>query len=237
MRPASYQRRLQNVARKFMALDKAVEALARVVAVKGDDAIEIQLAKLALQNLNLNLFGAFPKLAIQIQPAPRPTRAFHIPPGIDHRIDEKLVTPGALRFGMQTFKKFNGREHAALFIAVNSRKQTDTEITSLLPGTREKIPGKAMRNAEGIAVSQMRREKMVRPARQLVQRTQQRPERSALFYGWTARCGHGIGILFRLVNLVEVSAVRKVRLCAASHPPKTSSMSVPDSSRPHPVHP
>ena len=120
--PGLHQRRLQNVARKFVALDKAVEALACVVAVKGNDAVEIQLAKLTFQDLDLSFRRALPKLAIQIQPAPSPTRTFHVAPGIDHRIDEKLVTAGALRLGMQTFKKFDGREHAALFIAVNSRK-------------------------------------------------------------------------------------------------------------------
>jgi hypothetical protein len=123
-------------------------------------AIEIQFAELTLQKLNFNLFG-LPKLAIQIQPTPSPTRAFHIPPGIDHRIDKKLVTPGALRFGMQAFKKFDGSEHAALFIAVNAGKQTDTEVTSLFPRAGKKIPGKAVRNAKGIVVSQMRREEMV----------------------------------------------------------------------------
>ena len=47
--PGLYQRRLQNVARKLVTLDESVEALAGVVAVKGDDAVEIELAKLALQ--------------------------------------------------------------------------------------------------------------------------------------------------------------------------------------------
>ena len=208
--PGLLQRRLQNVACEFMALDKAMQALACVVAVKGNDAIEIQLAELTLQKLNFNLFGAFPKLAIQIQPTPSPTRAFHIAPGIDHRINKKFVTPGALRLGMQAFKKFGRSEHAALFIAVNAGKQTDTEVTSLFPGTGEKIPGKAVRNAKGIVVSQMRREEMVRPARQLVERTQERPKRSEFFTDRWRAVDTRIGILFRLINLVEVSAVRKM---------------------------
>ena len=65
-----------------MSLHKSVKALAGVVAMKGDDTVEIQLAKLALQNLNLNLLGALPKLAIEIQPAPRPTRTLDVPQGL-----------------------------------------------------------------------------------------------------------------------------------------------------------
>jgi hypothetical protein len=77
---------------------------------------------------------------------------------------------------MLPFKKFDGSEHAAHFIAMNAGKQTDTEVTSFFPGTGEKIPRKAVRNAKGIVVSQVRREEMVRPARQFVERTQERPQ-------------------------------------------------------------
>ena len=87
--PGLYQRRLQNVARKFVTLDESVEALAGVVAVKGDDAVEIELAELSLHDLDLRFRRAAPKLAIQVQPAAGPPGTFHIAPGIDHRVDEK----------------------------------------------------------------------------------------------------------------------------------------------------
>jgi hypothetical protein len=45
---------------------------------------------------------------------------------------------------MQAFQKFDTREHAALFIAMNSRKHANAKIASLFPGAREKEPGKAM---------------------------------------------------------------------------------------------
>ncbi|MGB8464765.1 MAG: hypothetical protein WCE49_07470, partial [Terrimicrobiaceae bacterium] len=54
------------------------------------------------------------------------------------------------------------------------------------------IPRQTVRDAQGIGVSQMRREKMLRTARQLVERMQERAQRPAFFYGWTARCGHKV---------------------------------------------
>ena len=59
---------------------------------------------------------------------------------------------------MQEFQKLNGRAHAAFFVAVNTREQTDPEITASFPGTSEEIPRKTLREAKRIAICQMRRE-------------------------------------------------------------------------------
>jgi hypothetical protein len=57
--PGLLQCRLKNMAREFVSFHKAIQTLARIVAVKGNDSIEIQLAELALQNLNLDLREPF----------------------------------------------------------------------------------------------------------------------------------------------------------------------------------
>jgi hypothetical protein len=74
---------------------------------------------------------------------------------------------------------------------MHTRKQANPQITPPFSRAGEKISREPLRGAREITVGNVRREKIVRTARQLVERTQQRPKGSALLDRWMAgSCRH-----------------------------------------------
>ena len=122
-----------------MSFDEAVESFARIIAVQGDDPVEVEVAKLSLENLNFRLARASPKETVQVETAPRPARSFDVSPRIANWVDKELVTAGSLGIGMQTFQQLNRGVNAALFVAVHPGEHSDSQVASLFAWTGEKI--------------------------------------------------------------------------------------------------
>ena len=138
--------------------------------MQGDDPIEVEVAKLSLENLNFWLARAGPKETVQVKTAPRPARPFNVSPGIANRVDKELVAACFLGISMQALQQFDRGMNSALLVAVDPGEHPDSQVTSLFAWAGEEITWETL-EVERIAIGQVRRKEVVGSPRQFIERT------------------------------------------------------------------
>jgi hypothetical protein len=141
--PGRFERRFEDMSGEFMSFDKPVESFAGIITVQGDDPVEIEVAKLSLENLNFRFARAGPKETVQVKAALRPARSFDVGPGIAHWVNKEFVTAGSLGISVQAFQQLDRRVNSALFVAVHPGEHSHSQVASLFARTGEKITWQA----------------------------------------------------------------------------------------------
>ena len=103
----------------------AVDPLAGIVGVQGDDAVELSCPKILFQKPHFGLLGFLvfgPEAAVQILAGfPLACSRFESP-GIADRVDKEFVELRDLRVLLQFVEQLDGGDHARLLVTVDSCK-------------------------------------------------------------------------------------------------------------------
>src|SRR5581483_715638 len=123
----------------------AVEALAGVIRVQGDDAVERLGAQLLLEDAHLRLLRTAPEFAVEIDAEAVGAGAVLITGGIADRVADKIVVARQLRMAGQSLQQLQQRLRPGRLVTVHQRENTDAFLRrgSLRPEKSETRNGVA----------------------------------------------------------------------------------------------
>ena len=137
------------------AKGKAVEAVAGVVGVQGEVAVEIQLADVVFQDPDLKLVGGAPELPVQVETRTIVAGAVGLTGGVADGVEENLVTAGELGPGHQFAEEPNGGQGAGDLIPVNPGKDAEPVVGVTALGAQKTKAGQKVGLGEMVPVDEL----------------------------------------------------------------------------------
>ena len=124
------QRRFNQMLRQSRAVGKTIKAVARVIGVQRNDSLKRARNEFGLEQADFRLAGVFPKLAVQILPAARKSRAVLETGRIANRIKRQIITSGQFRLRLEQFNELDNRVRAFRLVAVDAGENADADGVS-----------------------------------------------------------------------------------------------------------
>lgn len=119
------KRGFQQVACQGATVDIAIDPLACVVGMEGDDAVKAFGPEFLFKQANFGFFAFAPKAAVQVLARLTLAASGIKPPWIANRIHQHLVKTAKMRMDRKVVKKLDCGDHTGLFVPMDSGEDAD----------------------------------------------------------------------------------------------------------------